>query len=98
MKSTAIAILQVTASLLIIAGSICVGRVIERVQHTCPEPALNSVGQVLLLSQAEVQKQLIEIGYDIGPNGLDGWIGPDSRKAWNTAYGNQCAAEYFPKD
>ncbi len=67
-------------------------------QHTCPEPALNSVGQVLLLSQAEVQKQLIELGYDIGPKGLDGRIGPDSRKAWDTAYGNQCAAECWPEE
>ena len=34
-------------------------------------------------TQTEIQTILVEAGYDIGPKGIDGKIGKDSRLAWD---------------
>ncbi len=36
-----------------------------------------------LMTQAEVQQHLVNAGYDVGPKGVDGHIGKDSRLAWD---------------
>ncbi len=41
----------------------------------------------VLLSPIGIQRQLVELGYDIK---LDGKLGPETMSAWNKAYGRQC--------
>ncbi len=36
-----------------------------------------------LRSQTDVQEYLVSEGYDIGPKGVDGKIGKDTRTAWD---------------
>ncbi len=43
----------------------------------------------------EIQEKLLDKGYDIGPKGIDGKMGEDTIKAWETAVCNQYAAKYF---
>ncbi len=40
-----------------------------------------------LMSPIGIQKQLVELGYDIK---IDGKLGPETMSAWNEAYGEQC--------
>ena len=47
-------------------------------------------------SQREIQQRLEDLNdprYD--PNGVDGWIGTDSRTAWDNYTKDQHAKEYF---
>ena len=50
-----------------------------------------------LPSQKDIQRELERRGYDIGPKGVDGEIGTDSRAAWNAAINDQYAAITFQK-
>ncbi len=50
-----------------------------------------------LPSQADVQRELIRRGYDIGDDGVDGKVGTDTRTAWDLAYNQQCAVDIWPK-
>jgi len=45
----------------------------------------------------ELQEMLTYLGYDLGPKGIDGDIGTDTKKAWEEAICNQAAAKYFRK-
>lgn len=77
-------------------GLFLAGAGYEYTQHRCavPEPQIKH----LLPSQQDIQHRLTKMGYDIGPKGVDGVIGGKSRIAWDEAYGNQCAALYFPSE
>lgn len=57
-------------------------------------PLLTGEKQEHLPSPAKIQTLLVEQGYDIGSKGIDGWIGKDTRKAWDKAISNQYASEY----
>ena len=72
--------------LVLIGLGVIAGLVVERELHVCPEP------QVKLMSVMDSQRLLVERGYDIKVDGKDG---PATQKAFNEAYGNQCAAKYF---
>lgn len=58
----------------------------EHQGHTCvaPEPAL--------LSIADTQRRLVELGYDVK---VDGKVGPQTLAAWDHAFCEQSAAMYF---
>ena len=52
--------------------------------------------QAPIPSQREIQQRLTDLGkprYD--PNGVDGWIGTDSRKAWDAYTCDQFAKREF---
>ena len=58
------------------------GMYIERIY---PVRASASVVGAYLPTQTEIQQILVDRGYDIGPDGIDGVIGEDSRDAWDLA-------------
>ena len=45
-----------------------------------------------------IQTMLVNAGYDIGDKGIDGWIGKDTLKAWDSAICNQYSGQYFSED
>ena len=72
---------------------LCVGLLLERTQDDAVGPVEPIV--IELPGPMEIQRQLIDLGYDIK---LDGVIGDKTKAAWSTAYGNQSALKYWPKD
>ena len=42
-----------------------------------------------------IQTMLVNAGYDIGDKGIDGWIGKNTLKAWDSAICNQYSEQYF---
>lgn len=64
--------------------TIMLGLWLEREAHVCP---------VKLMSIMDNQRLLVERGYDIGGDGVDGRMGPNTITAFDEAYGNQCAYE-----
>lgn len=51
-----------------------------------------------LPSQADIQREPVRRGYDIGVNGVDGVIGKDTRAPWDEAVNTQYALESWPED
>ena len=49
-----------------------------------PVAPIPSTGD-FLPSQTDIQRILVDRGYDIGPHGVDGVIGTNSRNAWDLA-------------
>jgi len=45
----------------------------------------------------EVQQMLVDRGYDIGTDGVDGVIGPNTIKGWDRAICDQEASRMFKK-
>ena len=76
MKNT---ILSIVSGLLLLFFGFCIGIVVAippRESKAIPDPNIPS--------QREIQQRLEDLGnprYD--PNGVDGWIGKDSRTAWD---------------
>lgn len=66
-----------------------VGLCLERASHVCPEP------EVALQSIMDTQRMLVDRGYNVK---VDGIYGPATERALTEAYGNQCAAGYFPQE
>ena len=58
---------------------------------------LEEVRTPAILSPKDIQRQLVEMGYDIGPDGVDGNIGTDTKLAWDKAICNQYAIEDMEK-
>jgi len=46
-------------------------------------------------SKHEIQQMLVDAGYDICEDGVDGKIGGKTKTAWDEAVFNQYAAEYM---
>ena len=75
--------------LFIITLSFCFGVLVERIYPVLAPVKLEA--GAYLPTQTEIQQILVDRGYDIGLDGIDGIIGKDSRDAWNLA---KCD-EYF---
>ncbi len=50
-----------------------------------------------LPSQSDIQRILVDRGYNIGPDGIDGVIGTDSRDAWDLAKCDDYAKELMAR-
>jgi len=76
-------VLNILACILIYGSGAATGFVVARIYRNTQIVKLVPV-QSYIPSQREIQQRLTDLGkarYD--PNGIDGWIGVDSRKAWD---------------